>query len=495
VGWRQRRYELKVDRGGQIEEYHVESEQSTYVTWPSAPLKARERAGLSVRAIGVDNEATPWSQIEIERGLDPLDWRANVTLGPENRPDSVSAQRPYLLRKRFTLEDTSQARLYVTALGLYEVSINGRAVGDHVLAPGWQSYSHRLHYQTFDISDYLRLGDNEISAWIGEGWYAGRLGWAGGRRNIYGADTGLLAQLEVGGRIIARTGEAGWEWSYGRLISSEIYDGEVIDYRIENHTWQPARSTARPSALLLSPEAPPVRRQHTIHPVDLITTPSGKCILDFGQNLVGWLRVRKAPAGRTITIRHAEVLEKGELGTRPLRVCKATDRITTPEGEGSVVINWEPKFTFHGFRYVEIAGWDEVDGGNVEAVVVYSDMERLGDFRCSHEWITKFHQNTVWGLRGNFVSIPTDCPQRDERMGWTGDLQVCATRMSVSDQLRCRSSHRPPVSCTIRPASSAIGLTMLHLSRKTKGECLPLSSRISSPVNQSASLYGPMSPL
>lgn len=273
----------------------------------------------------------------------------------------------------------------------------------------------------------LVVGENVIDAHIGEGWYAGRLGFLGGVRNIWGDDLGLIAQLEVGGQVVVETGSEDWEWAYGRTTSSEIYDGEVYDSTVDMDSvaWLPARSAPLPKTHLISPEAPPVRRVLALEAQSIITTPSGKTIVDFGQNLVGWVRLNTEPTGGdgTVVLRHAEVLEHDELGVRPLRICKATDIIKTG---GATVKNWEPTFTWHGFRYVEVTGWPDLALSDLTAVVIHSDFEQTGDFSCSHKLINRFHENAVWGARGNFVSVPTDCPQRDERLGWSGDIAVFA---------------------------------------------------------------------
>lgn len=379
----------------------------------------RERVKLSVQATSEKGDKTGWCTLDVEAALfDEKDWQADVTLG--EKQDKDKAKRPFLVQREF--EATSGvARLYASALGVYEVSINGKQVGDQILAPGWQSYTHRQHYQTYEVE--LKEGKNVLTAWVGEGWWAGRLGFGGGWRNYYGEDIGLIAQLEVDGKTVLKTGDEGWQWSYAQLESSEIYDGERIDLTQTKTDWQKARTASRPSTHWVSPEAPPVRRQETLQPIELITTPSGKRVLDFGQNLVGFARIVKAPPPNvTLTLKHAEVMEHKELGTRPLRVCKATDVVKV--GDGSGAVGYEPKFTFHGFRYMQVEGWEDVSIESFEAVVIYSDMERLGDFECSHKGLTRYHLNTLWGLRGNFVSVPTDCPQRDERLGWTGDLQV-----------------------------------------------------------------------
>jgi alpha-L-rhamnosidase len=256
---------------------------------------------------------------------------------------------------------------------------------------------------------------------VAEGWYAGRFGWEGGRHNIYGDDIGLIAQLEINGSIVLGTGDDRWETRYGELITSELYDGEQVDTSTPSTPWFPCRSGVRPYIDLVSPSAPPVRSLHVQHAYRIFTTPSGKTVVDFGQNLVGFVRFDSSPPlGSKVTLRHAEVMEEDELGTRPLRECKATDTIQV----GRDMTGWTPKFTFHGFRYVQVDGWPDIKQDYLSAVVIYTDMERIGDFSCSHTGLSKFHQNTLWGLRGNFVSVPTDCPQRDERLGWTGDLQV-----------------------------------------------------------------------
>jgi alpha-L-rhamnosidase len=330
------------------------------------------------------------------------------------------------------------ARLYITALGVYEAQLNGMLVGDHVMAPGWTSYRHRLRYQTFDVTDLLREGRNALGAMLGDGWFRGRLSFGGGHRNIYGDRLALLAQLEITyadgavERVITDDAQA-WRASTGPILATDIYDGETYDARLERSGWSEANyddrdwRAVRPVdwdlATLVAPVGPPVRHIESIAPVSIITSPAGCTLLDFGQNLVGRLRLNvRGPAGHTVTLRHAEVLENGELGTRPLRTAKATDQYTL-RGEG--IETWEPRFTFHGFRYVEVENWPgELNPDTIRAVVCHSDLERTGWFECSDPLVNRLHENVVWSMRGNFFDIPTDCPQRDERLGWTGDLQV-----------------------------------------------------------------------
>jgi alpha-L-rhamnosidase len=349
-----------------------------------------------------------------------------------------------MLRREFSVKaGFTRARLYVTALGVYEAQINGIVVGDHVLDPGWTSYNHRLRYRTFDVSHLVREGHNAIGAILGDGWYRGRLTWNSNHRHLYGDRLALLAQLEIdyvdGTTDRIATGED-WRAAPGPILSSSIYDGETYDARLErpgwslpgydDHDWVNMQTIDRDLGTLVSPSGPPVRRMVLLAPVEVCTSPSGRTILDFGQNLVGRLRITvRGPSGATVTLRHAEVLDRGELGTRPLRSAEATDRYTLQGGDEPET--WEPLFTFHGFRYAQIEGWPgELRPDDVRAVVCHSDLERTGWFECSDPLVNRLHENVVWSMRGNFLDVPTDCPQRDERLGWTGDINVFAPTAS-----------------------------------------------------------------
>ncbi|WP_433872897.1 family 78 glycoside hydrolase catalytic domain [Saccharopolyspora sp. CA-218241] len=329
-----------------------------------------------------------------------------------------------------------RARLHATAHGLYEAWINGAAVGDQVLAPGWTSYHRRLRYQTYDVTGLLREGENAIGAWLAEGWYRGRLGFHGGTREIYGPDVGFLGQLEVecaDGSAVRSGTDGSWCWYPSPTLSASLYDGESYDARqevpgwsepgLDTAGWRPVRVLQRDPATLVAPLGPPVRRVEEVRPAAISTTEDGRALLDFGQNLVGRLRVH-APHRADLVLRHAEVLQDGELCTRPLRRAEATDRCL-PDGE------WEPRFTFHGFRYAEITGWPGTPSRDqVAAQVLHTDMRRTGWFETSDPLLNRLHDNVVWSMRGNFLDLPTDCPQRDERLGWTGDIQVFAPTAS-----------------------------------------------------------------
>ncbi|MFC3998943.1 family 78 glycoside hydrolase catalytic domain [Nocardiopsis sediminis] len=446
AGWVQAGYEIEVadTDGGAPATTRVESAEQVLVPWPAAPLTSRARRTVRVRVRGAEGPPSPWSPPTVlETGLlDPADWTASV-VAPDWDETPGTDRRPPLLRGAFRLRGpVARARLYASAHGLYEAEINGHPVGDHAMAPGWTSYHHRLRYQTHDVTALLREGDNAIGAWLGDGWYRGRLGFHGGTADLYGTEIGLLAQLEVvyadGGTETFGTGTA-WRAAHGPILLSGIYDGESYDARAEQRGWsspgfddagwQPVRTLPRDPATLAAPTGPPVRCTEEVRPVAVWTAPSGATLVDFGQNLVGRLRITvRGDAGRTVRLRHAEVLQDGELYTRPLRGAAATDAYTL-RGDGAET--WEPRFTFHGFRYAEITGWPgEVHPDDVTARVLHTDMARTGWFATSDPELDRLHDNVVWSMRGNFLDLPTDCPQRDERLGWTGDIQVFAPTAS-----------------------------------------------------------------
>jgi alpha-L-rhamnosidase len=342
-----------------------------------------------------------------------------------------------LLRKEVQLDqghgDVAEARLHFSALGVFEASLNGAAVSDDVLSPGWSSYEWRIRYRSYDVASQLRE-TNVLGVALGNGWYRGRLTWSG-KRALYGDRLGVIAQLEVtftdGHRQVVVTDDT-WTAGPSDVVANDIYDGQSIDARRRDDSW--TRPGAEPegwvgvevldfdTSLLAPYVGPAVVRNETLRPTEISTSPTGRTLVDFGQNLVGWLRVRvRGEAGHQIKIRHAEVLENGEVGVRPLRSAEATDTFVLSGGDDV----FEPTFTFHGFRYAEVDGWPgELTADALEAVVVHSDLPRTGHFECSDELLNQLHRNVVWGQKGNFLDIPSDCPQRDERLGWTGDIAV-----------------------------------------------------------------------
>ncbi len=425
-GFRQRAYEVELTRGdGSALRSVAESAEQVLVAWPGAELASRERVAVRVRVR--DDEWTSWSEPgTVEAGLlAQEDWTARLisprTLGGLGAPAPV-------LRGVLTVPgEVAAARLYATAHGVYVAELNGTRVGDHVLAPGWTSYANRLRYQTHDVTALLRPGVNVLEVLLGNGWYRGRLGFTGARAT-YGDRLALLAQLEVttvDGAVHLLATDGTWTARESGILADDLYDGQRTDLRA--HVGEIVGEVDvldTDLARLTGPDGPPLRATEVLPAVDVFTSPSGATLVDFGQNAVGWvrLRVRNRAAGDEVVVRHAEVLEDGELGVAPLRSAKATDSYVLAGGETVL----EPSLTFHGFRYAEITGVPELAAEDVQAVVVGTDLRRTGWFDCSNPLLRRLHENIVWSTRGNFLDVPTDCPQRDARLGWTGDIQIFA---------------------------------------------------------------------
>lgn len=350
-------------------------------------------------------------------------------------PEQLDTTAPYF-RREFTAEPgLVSATLSVTGLGIVEPYLNGSRVGDEVLAPGWTSYRHRLMVTTVDITDRIHAGANAVGAIVGEGWAVGRLGWEW-QRHLYADRPALFLQLvlDYGDHVEVIGTDDTFRIGTGAVLANSIYDGETYDARqepvgwaepgFEDSTWTAPETFDWDRGALQAPTAPPIRRIQELSPVAILTSPSGKTIVDFGQNISGWVRITvTGDAGQEITIRHAEILTPdGEMELETNRTAEATDRYIL-RGDGTET--WEPRFTFHGFRYAQLDGWPgELPDDAIRAVVVHSDMVRTGWFETSHPLLTQLHANVVWSMRDNFVGVPTDCPQRDERLGWTGDINA-----------------------------------------------------------------------
>ena len=409
---------------------------------PGGPLGSREARFYRVR-VRDDDRWSAWSEpLRVEAGLLAAgDWVADAITLPDD-PGRYTASPAPLLRRRFDVTaPIVWARLHVTALGLHEISINGERVSPDLLAPGWTAYRRRLLADTYDVTSLLRPGTNVIGARLGDGWHRGRLGWLPSRpRRRYGDEVALIAQLEIeepdGNRLVVATDED-WRASTGEVRSADLYDGCEIDLRERQPDWQePSFDDSRWVRTIKVPfdmshieprMAPPVRVVATL-PVEARPRGDGCWSLDAGQNIAGWVRLTvRGSRGDRVVVRHAEVLESdGGLHTRALRSARATDTYVLANDDPTVL---EPAFTFHGFRYGEV----ETRGELLDAtfVAISSDTPRRGTFACSDRHLTQLHENVVWSQRDNFVSVPTDCPQRDERLGWTGDAQAFAATAST----------------------------------------------------------------
>ncbi|MFI8893881.1 family 78 glycoside hydrolase catalytic domain [Streptomyces paradoxus] len=435
----QHAYEVQVATGpsfdGAVSSGEVESGVVTDHPWPAGPLRSREARHWRVR-VRTDLGWTRWSEpARVEAALlDDGDWTARPVHVPSDRGRTSPGPVP-LLRREFDLPaEPVSARLYVTSLGVHRTGVNGRPVSDELLEPGWTSYRNRLLYATYDVTGLLSPGRNALSAAVGDGWYRGHLTWHK-NRDVYGDTCALLAQLEVtlaDGSTVTVVTDDQWRGGYGDLLAADLYDGCTRDLRREPHGWRlPGfddrdweRAVALPLPTGLAQRAhPPVRVVQVIRP-ELRTLPDGTIAVDAGENVTGVLRLRAAgPAGGTLTVRHAEVLDDdGRLLTSILRGARATDAYTLSGGTAEL----EPEFTFHGFRHAEIEASPGVTVEHVEVAVIASDLRRVGEFHCSDERVNALYANVVRSQRGNFLAVPTDCPQRDERLGWTGDIMAFA---------------------------------------------------------------------
>jgi alpha-L-rhamnosidase len=413
----------------------VESDLVTDHPWPAEPLRSREVRHWRVRA-RTNLGWTAWSEpARVEAALlREGDWTGRPVHLPSDRGRTLPGPVP-LLRREFDLPaEPVSARLYVTSLGVHHTAVNGRPVSDDLLEPGWTSYPDRLLYATYDVTALLHPGMNALSAAIGDGWYRGHLTWHK-TRNVYGDTTALLAQLEVAladGTTVTIATDGQWRGSYGGLLAADLYDGCRRDLRKEphgwrlpgfdDHGWEQAALLPLPAELAQRAH-PPVRVVQRIQPGQR-TLSDGTIAVDAGENITGWLRLRASgPPGGTVTVRHAEVLDgEGRLLTSILRDARATDQYTLAGGTAEL----KPEFTFHGFRYAEIDASPGVTIQAVEVVVVSSDLRRIGEFHCSDDRVNTLYTNIVRSQRGNFLAVPTDCPQRDERLGWTGDIMAFA---------------------------------------------------------------------
>ncbi len=414
-----------------------ESDQSINVVYGGPALKSMQRVYWQVRVWDNNNKVSAWSQPAFwEMGiLESESWKASWISSEIGQ--KVEGSKPCLyFRKEFPVaKKIKSARVYVTSKGLYQLFLNGKKVGDDLFTPGWTSYNKRLQYQTYDVTAMLQQ-QNSLGAILGDGWYRGNIGWKN-QNGYYGQQLALLAQLQItysdGTSEIIGTDES-WKAANGPIIMSDIYNGETYDARMEmpgwnksgfsDSNWAKVSVINQPKNILIAPQGVPVKAITEIKPVKLITTPKGETVFDMGQNMVGWIRLKvQGKKGDKVIIKFAEVLDKeGNFYTDNLRSAKSAD-LYILKGEGEEV--YEPHFTFHGFRFVKL---EEFPGTpaleNITGVVIHSDMQPTGTFACSDPLINQLQHNIQWGQRGNFLDVPTDCPQRDERLGWTGDAQV-----------------------------------------------------------------------
>ncbi len=444
VGAKQTAYQVRAgSSAGQADLWDsgkVVSDQSVHVVYAGKPLASRQRVYWYVTVWDESGSASTSEVAWFELGLlARSDWHGDW-IGTDLRGGPRSLIPAPMFRQTLSLDSAPKsARLYVTALGLYECSINGAPVSDDVFNPGWTDYSKRVQYKVYDVVDLLRQGENVIGAMLGDGWAVGHISW--NHRQSYVDRPRLLAQLEItlsDGKTVTVSTNTNWKYQFGPILSNDLLMGEEYDARLEipgwdmpkfdATAWYPAKKFDDTGIALVATNGPTVKRIQEIKPisdpVDKSNFNSHRQIFDLGQNMVGRVRFKgSAPANTTVTLRFAEVLnEDGTMYLTNLRSARAVDYYTF---KSDVEVVWEPHFTFHGFRYVELVDYPgEVTADTITGVVLHSDMAQTGDFECSDPILNQLQHNIQWGQKGNFVDVPTDCPQRDERLGWTGDIQV-----------------------------------------------------------------------
>ncbi|MBN2000653.1 family 78 glycoside hydrolase catalytic domain [candidate division KSB1 bacterium] len=423
------------------------SEQSIHVEYKGTKLESRQCIYWQVEAwdnhgnTSISSEPAWW-----EMGLlDPADWKAGWITQPWENDSEKSAHCPHFRTSFNIAKPVSRGRIYVTCLGLYELELNGKKVGNQVFTPGWTNYRKRLQYQVYDVTDQLREGENSIGSILGDGWYRGHLGWWDNNRNTYGKALGLLLRFEIrceDGTERTIMTDKSWKAAPGPILKSDIYNGETYDARLEmpwwsspgfdDSGWKEVKSLKHSKTILIASAGENVKKIKEIRPVGYFVTPKGEKVFDLGQNMVGWVRLKvKGNSGDRVVLKFAEVLDqKGNFYTENLRKIECTDTYIL---KGTVEEIYEPRFTFHGFRYVKVEGYPgELTKDSITGIVIHSDMKPIGTFECSEPLVNRLQQNIQWSQRGNFLDVPTDCPQRDERLGWTGDAQVFAPTASFN---------------------------------------------------------------
>lgn len=431
IGAAQTACQLEVSADGAVvwDSRRIDGDTSVLVPYAGPALAPHTRYHWRIRIWDHTGAASAWSESAwFETGfLNALaPWPAAAWI---HRPLAAApADRPAVhLHKTFRLATAPrEARLYITARGIFEPQVNGTRIGRDHLTPGWTDYRHRLEYLAYDVTDQLHAGDNTLGARLADGWYCGFFGFKRSRDH-YGKDPALYATLrlvEADGSVRWIGTDSSWKTALGPVVAADLYDGETFDARRAPTKWQPARVLTFPPLPLAAKAFGRVRTTEELKTVALTQPAKGAHVFDLGQNMVGNIRLRiRAPRGTRITLRYAEMLQAdGTVYTANLRSARCTDTYIC---RGGGLETYEPRFTFHGFRYVELTGLKTKPRPDaVTGLVWHTEMDPTGTFTCSDPLVNQLQSNIRWGQRGNFLEVPTDCPQRDERLGWTGDAQV-----------------------------------------------------------------------
>lgn len=445
---------LHQDQGDLWDSQKVRSDETVNIKYQGKSLTSETTCYWKVKVWDKNDLASDWSKVGYwSMGLlQPGDWKANWIGYDQAWADSSYKSKPWAnnmkqktayrplpcphLRKEFSIQQpVASAKAYITALGIYALYINGQRVGNDYFAPGWADYRQRIYYNTYDVAPLLQEGQNTIAVILADGWYAGNIANKG--QYFYGKQLRLKAQIKIlfddqqSETIVT---DQSWKASYGPILESDMQGGETYDARLampnwtangfDDSEWAEVVVSDTTTATLQPYPGPTVQQTGEIQPISVKEHQPGVYIVNMGQNFAGWARLSvKGERGDKVVMRFAEKLnEDGSLHTRNLRTARCTDTYIL-KGNGEEI--WEPNFTYHGFQYIEITGYpgtftlDKVTG-----VVLHSNLPLTGQFICSNELINSINSNIVWSQRSNYFEVPTDCPQRDERMGWTGDAQT-----------------------------------------------------------------------
>lgn len=422
----------------------VMSDQSVYIAYAGKPLESRKQYFWKVRywdnkgGESEFSEPASWEMALLNTG----DWKATwiTRADASSKDDSL---RSIMMRKAFNIDKpVKRARVYVTGLGNYAFYVNGSKVGNDILTPGWTHYPKRLQYQVYDVTALVKSGENVAGAMLGNAWWSGGLGWGkdpNARKRYSFGPMKLFAQLEIedeSGNIQTIATDESWKWDKSPITFNNLYDGVHYDARLEqdgwnapgfnDDNWNAVTLAEKENSILVAQQGPPIRAEQELIAKSITKVKNGNYVFDFGQNMVGWGKLKvKATPGTEIKMMFAELLhDDGTVAQENLRSAKATDVYITKSDKE---ITWEPIFTYSGFRYVEVAGLpEEPTTETLKGVVFYSSAPWIGSFESSNQLINQLMKNTSWGIRGNLHSVPTDCPQRDERLGWMGDAQTFA---------------------------------------------------------------------
>lgn len=426
---------LGEDTGDMWDSGKVESGESVFVPYGGKSLEPGGTYFWKVKIWDQEGDETRWSEeASWEMGLNtPDDWKASWIEHSCEKPG-----RSVYMRKEILLPDkeVARARLFVTGLGNYVFSINGSKIGNDLLTPGWTDYRKRVEYRVYRVEESLQPGQNVLGALLGNMWWSGGVGWKGGVKYSEGP-LKLLASLQVtfadGSTAVFAT-DTTWKWQVSPIVRDHIYHGETYDANLEQAGWdEPGFDdtgwvVTRPSGYdgeLTGPRFPALREIMEIGAVSLTEPVPGEYVFDLGQNMVGWAQfLCNGEKGDTVKLRFAELLhDDGTVAQENLRSAKATDIIVC---NGTHIV-WEPRFTYHGFRYVQVSGLKiRPDQTDLTGKVIHTSEPFVGTFETSNKLINAIYKNITWGQRGNFFAVPTDCPQRDERLGWMGDAQIFA---------------------------------------------------------------------